>query len=333
MPFIPNRWTCFPGVPEGIEVWLPISPFNLAVGLRPGEFFSSLRFLLPCLLFRCGRNLPARRRLRRRPNFPALQASQPNTPEMTAADVSAFIDGIMPAQLAREDIAGAVVLVIKDGKVLFTKGYGYSDVEKRIPVTPDGTLFRPGSISKLFTWTAVMQLVEAGKLDLDRDVNDYLDFKIPATYAQPITLRNIMTHTAGFEETVKDMWVPSPGGFVPLGDYLRKHIPGRIFPPGVTPAYSNYGCTLAGYIVQRVSGEAFDDYIERHIYIPLGMHHSTFRQPLPESLKSMMSNGYGLGSGPDKPFELIQVGTRGKRSDHGYGHLPFHARPPARREV
>jgi CubicO group peptidase (beta-lactamase class C family) len=122
---------------------------------------------------------------------------------MTAPDVEAFLDGVMPLQLEREDIAGAVIAVVKDGHLLFAKGYGYSDVAKRTPVNAGGTLFRPGSISKLFTWTSIMQLVERKKLDLDRDVNDYIDFKIPATYAQPITLRNIMTHTPGFEETIR----------------------------------------------------------------------------------------------------------------------------------
>src|SRR5215472_12304704 len=109
-----------------------------------------------------------------------VPASSITPHEMTPQDVAAFLDGIMPQQLAREDIAGAVISIVKDGKVIFAKGYGYSDVEKKTPVSPDNTLFRPGSISKLFTWTAVMQQVEQGKLDLDRDVNDYLDFKVPA---------------------------------------------------------------------------------------------------------------------------------------------------------
>ena len=120
--------------------------------------------------------------------------------EMTAADLEAFLDGLMPAQIEREDVAGAVVAVVKDGQVLFAKGYGYSDMAKRTPVTPDATLFRIASISKLFVWTSVMQLVEQGKLDLNRDVNDYLDFKIPPAYGKPITLRNLLTHTPGFEE-------------------------------------------------------------------------------------------------------------------------------------
>ena len=124
--------------------------------------------------------------------------------EMTAADLEAFLDGLMPAQIEREDVAGAVVAVVKDGQVLFAKGYGYSDVSKRTPVTPDATLFRIASISKLFIWTSVMQLVEQGKLDLNRDVNDYLDFKIPPAYGKPVTLRNLLTHTPGFEETERD---------------------------------------------------------------------------------------------------------------------------------
>ncbi len=237
-----------------------------------------------------------------------------NTREMTAVDVSAFLDGIMPLQLAREDIAGAAVLVVKDGKVLFAKGYGYADVEKKTPVTPDGTLFRIASISKLFTWTAVMQLVEQGKLDLDRDVNEYLEFRMPATCAKPVTLRNLLTHTPGFEETAKDMGSLNANDLKPLGDYLKTHVPARIFPPGVIPAYSNYGAALAGHIVERVSGQSFDDYIEQHLLFPLGMRHATFRQPLPDALKPMLSSGYIVASEPAEPFQAIQDAPAGSAS-------------------
>lgn len=235
-------------------------------------------------------------------------------PEMTQQDVSAFLDGIMPQQLAREDIAGAVISIVKDGKVIFAKGYGYSDVEKKKPVSPEDTLFRPGSISKLFTWTAVMQLVEQGKLDLDRDVNDYVDFKIPATYPKPITLRNIMTHTPGFEESVQELFVADAKDLQPLGPYLQKHLPTRIFPPGTTPAYSNYATALAGYIVQRVSGQDYFEYIDEHIIKPLGMTHSTFRQPLPDALAPLMSKGYTVASQPAKKFEFVQAAPAGSSS-------------------
>lgn len=233
---------------------------------------------------------------------------------MTAPDVEAFLDGVMPLQLEREDIGGAVIIVVKDGQILFAKGYGYSDAAKRTPVTADATLFRPGSISKLFTWTSIMQLVEQKKLDLDRDVNDYIDFKIPATYPQPITLRNIMTHTPGFEEAIKDLFVADANHLKPLGEYVKAALPERVFPPGTTPAYSNYATALAGYIVQRTSGEAYDDYVERHILQPLGMMHTTFRQPLPDALRPLMSNGYQVASKPAKPFEFVQAWPAGSSS-------------------
>lgn len=231
--------------------------------------------------------------------------------ELTVADVHAFLDGFVPMQLEREDIAGAVVLVVKDGAIFFAKGYGYSDVEKKTPVTVDATLFRPGSVSKLFTWTAVMQLVEQGKLDLDRDINEYLDFKIPAKFGKPITLRNIMTHTPGFEEQIKDLISEEATPIATLKQHLVTHIPERIFPPGTTPAYSNYGASLAGYIVERVSGRPFNDYVTENIFKPLGMAHSSFAQPLPAELKPLMSSGYRLGSGKPKPFEIIEEAPAG----------------------
>jgi CubicO group peptidase (beta-lactamase class C family) len=247
------------------------------------------------------------------PPLPTRSESKITEPphELTAADVHAFLDGFVPMQLERENIAGAVVLVVKDGAIFFAKGYGYSDVERQTPVTVDSTLFRPGSVSKLFTWTAVMQLVEQGKIDLDRDINEYLDFKIPAKYGKPITLRNIMTHTPGFEEQVKDLINDEDTPIATLRQHLVGHIPDRIFPPGTTPAYSNYGASLAGYIVERVSGRPFNDYVAENIFKPLGMSHSTFVQPLPAELKPLMSNGYRVGSGKPKPFEIIEEAPAG----------------------
>ena len=228
-------------------------------------------------------------------------------PELSPTDMESFLDGVVPLQLAREDIAGAVVAIVKDGKVLFAKGYGYSDVAKRTPVSVDATMFRPGSVSKLITWTAVMQLVEQGKLDLDRDVNDYLDFKIPPAYNKPITLRNLMTHTPGFEEMAEGVFVPDVKDLKPIGDFLKDRIPARIFPPGTTPAYSNYGATVGGYIVERVSGQPFNDYVDEHILKPLRMTRSTCREPLPDNLKAFMSQGYKVASEPAQAFEVVEA--------------------------
>jgi len=236
------------------------------------------------------------------------------TPELTAGDLETFLDGLVPLQIERANIAGAVVAVVKDGRPLFAKGYGYSDYEKKIRVSPENTLFRPGSISKLFTWTSVMQLVEQGKLDLDRDVNTYIDFKIPSTFGKPITLRDIMTHRPGLEETIKDLFVGSEKDLRPIAQYLPTYLPAQIFPPGTTPAYSNYATTLAAYVVQRIAGQPFDDYVEAHILKPLDMTNATFRQPLPDPLKPLMSNGYQLASGSAKGFEYVEVAPAGALS-------------------
>jgi CubicO group peptidase (beta-lactamase class C family) len=249
------------------------------------------------------------------PPAPAPVSTYPEPAHaLTPEDIASFLDGLMPLTLERDDIAGAVVAVVKNGKVIFEKGYGYSDLAKKTPVSPQTTLFRPGSISKLFTWTAVMQLVEQNKLDLDRDVNDYLDFRIPSRSGKPVTLRNLMTHTAGFEEVVKDLIVNDPKLRQPPDQWLKTHVPARIFPPGELSAYSNYGAGLAGYIVQRTSGEPFEDYVEHHIFQPLGMSHSTFRQPLPENLKSFMSQGYEKASDGVKQFEVVNPPPAGSLS-------------------
>src|SRR5579859_5118038 len=290
--------------------------FELLPGASSHLWRSACAGLLILLFCPLGSRAQGPKPVTRKPETKAenVPASPTTAHEMTADDVSAFLDGIMPQQLQRENIAGAVISIVKDGKVLFARGYGYSDVDKKTPVSPDNTLFRPGSISKLFTWTSVMQLVEQGKLDLDRDVNDYLDFKIPATYPKPITLRNVMTHTPGFEETAQELFVADAKNMKPIGTYVKEHLPVRIYAPGTTPAYSNYATTVAGYIVQRVSGQDYYDYVDEHIIKPLGMTHSTFRQPLPDNLAPLMSKGYEAGSQPAKPFEFVEAAPAGSSS-------------------
>jgi CubicO group peptidase (beta-lactamase class C family) len=245
---------------------------------------------------------------------PPVPTSSPGRArELTAADVESFIDGILPLQLKRDDIAGATVAVVKDGKLLFAKGYGYADVKNKKPVSAQDTLFRPGSVSKLFTWTAVMQLFEQGKLDLDRDVNEYLDYKIPDAFDKPITLKNILTHTPGFEEQIKNLII-SDNSKPNLGQYVKTYIPGRIYPPGTVPAYSNYATAVAGYIVERVSGRSFDEYVNENIFKPLKMERSTFTQPLPSGLAELMSNGYRRGSDEAQPFEIVTAYPAGSLS-------------------
>ncbi len=231
--------------------------------------------------------------------------------------------GSMPYGLESGGISGAVVVVVKDGKVLTQRGFGKADVKTGKPVDPAGTLFRPGSVSKLFTWTAVMQQVQAGKLDLDKDVNTYLDFRIPPAFGKPITLRNLMTHTSGFEETAKFLITSDPAAVKPLGEVLKRWVPHRIYAPGSTASYSNYGASLAGYLVERASGEKFDDYVQRHILTPLGMRHSSFAQPLPAALVPGMAQGYEIASGEPQKFEIIPMSPAGALSATGADMAQF----------
>ena len=224
------------------------------------------------------------------------------------AELEAFVDGIMAVHLRDKHIAGATFSVVKNGEIFLAKGYGYADVEKKIPVNPETTMFRPGSVSKLVTWTAVMQLVEGGKIDLDADVNTYLKkFKIPETFPEPITMKHLMTHTPGFEEKATGMAARTAEDLMPIGEFLQKYMPARVRPPGIITSYSNYGTALAGYIVEVLSGLPFEAYVEEYIFKPLGMTHSTFRQPLHADLAEHMSVGYKYEKGVFKAeeFELI----------------------------
>jgi len=226
----------------------------------------------------------------------AIASSQSQGPT-DPVEMEAFLDDLFAQQMEEYHIAGAAVSVVKDGKLFFTKGYGYADIENKIPVDPEQTIFRVGSISKTFTWTAVMQLVEQGKLDLDADVNTYLDFRIPDTYPQPITLKYLITHTSGFEQRLLGSCVSDPNELMPVREFMISFMPMRVLPPGEAAGYSNYNAMLAGYIVARVSGQPYDQYIQEHIFNSLGMVHSTAQWPMPPNLRPLASLGYTYSNG------------------------------------
>ena len=239
--------------------------------------------------------------------------SSPATPTLTEADVGAWLDGYMPATLKAGKIAGAQVAIVKDGALLFEKGYGYADVGARRPMDPRRSLMRIGSTSKLLTWTAVMQQVEAGKIDLDADINRYLDFRITSP-GRAITMNDLMRHQAGFEEGLKDLLATDPKRLKTTERYLKENTRPFLSAPGEAPAYSNYGVALAGYIVQRVSGEPFASYVQRHITGPLGMAHTSFLQPLPPALAPLVAKGYRQSDQEAQPFELVETAPAGSVS-------------------
>jgi CubicO group peptidase (beta-lactamase class C family) len=147
-----------------------------------------------------------------------------------------------------------------------------------------------------------MQLAEQGKLDLDADINTYLDFHIPDTYPQPITLKHLLTHTSGFEDRWFGSAVTDARGLLPPRDWLVSDIWARVNPPGEYARYSNYNAILAGYIVAQVSGQPYDQYIQEHIFDPLGMAHSSAEWTLPAELIPLESLGYTFAHGAFQPF-------------------------------
>jgi CubicO group peptidase (beta-lactamase class C family) len=219
-----------------------------------------------------------------------------------AAEMEAFMDDLFARQMEEYHAAGAAVAVVKDGQLFFAKGYGYADVENKIPVDAETTIFRTGSVGKVFTWTAVMQLVEQGKLDLDADINTYLDFRIPDTYPEPITLKHLMTHTSGIEERWLGSLVQDASELVPAREWLVATFPGRVRPPGEAAGYSNYNAMLGGYIVAHVSGEPYEEYIQNRIFDPLGMTHSTVQPQMPAELLPFVSKSYTYVDGAFQPF-------------------------------
>jgi len=218
-------------------------------------------------------------------------------------DLAAFLDAFIAEGLEAYSLPGVTVSVVVDGATVFAGGYGYADLERGIAVDPGTTLFDVGSVAKLFTFTAVMQLVEDGLLNLHGDVNEYLTaFEVPATYTEPVTVAHLLTHTGGFDERDIGAAARTAEEVMPVCEYLAERLPPRVRPPGELIAYSNHGTALAGCLVEQVSGMPFAEYVEQHIFEPLRMGRSTFVWP-PE-LMADMAVGYQQEDGTLQPMDI-----------------------------
>lgn len=199
---------------------------------------------------------------------------------LDSEDVSAFVSREVQAAMAANHIPGAAVSITQGDRIVFLEGFGYADIAAPAGVDPDRTMFRVASVSKPFVWMSVLQLRDEGLLDIDRDINEYLDFVIDDTFpGQPVTLRHLMTHTAGFEDVNIGASTRSAAEREPLSDTLRRMKPRRVALPGLRTAYSNYGTALAAYIVERAADAPFPEHLETKIFSPLGMTRTTMRQP------------------------------------------------------
>ena len=201
-------------------------------------------------------------------------------------DLQEFADKFFAKQLDELHIPGVVFIFVQGEDVIYSKGYGYANLEQKIPMDAENTVVRIGSISKSFVATAVMQLVEQGKLDLHTDVNQYLTaFQLEENYPEPVTLAHLLTHTAGFEDPPYTTSTEHTS-IQPLREYLATNMPPRTLAPGEVYVYCSHGIDLAALIVEEVSGVPFVEYMEQNIFKSLGMEHTQYllAPPMPENL-------------------------------------------------
>ncbi|MHA1954617.1 MAG: serine hydrolase domain-containing protein [Candidatus Heimdallarchaeaceae archaeon] len=222
-----------------------------------------------------------------------------NPPKLVAnphneSDLQSFFDDLLENQLVDYNLPGVTLSVVNATDILYLKGYGYANIEESKPVDPNSTMFRVASVSKLFTWTAVMQLYEQDLLDLDANVNTYLTaFQIPMDYG-PITMYDLMSHSPGFEDYFYYTGSFNKEIVISLEDFLIEYMPKCVRPPGEVSAYSNYGASLAGYIVGEITGKPFPQYVQEEILTPLGMNQSTFLNDLPAAFEDDLVTEYSI---------------------------------------
>ena len=252
--------------------------------------------------------------LNRQPQQPVTEPEQPVLPAPSAPGLNdpqefeTFADNFFNEEMSKSHIPGGVVCVVKDGKIFFSKGYGYANLEKKIPVEADKTLFRVASLSKSVAATAAMQLYERGLLELDGEVNQYLtDFKLENPYPEPVKVAQLMTHTDGTTQRLIGLAAPTAEEMEPLEDYLADHMPPVVWPPGKLYNYSNHSSALLGYLLQKISGLPIPHYIDRNIFQPLDMPRSTFLQPPPPPLADDLAVGYQYHNGNFKSVPYLYL--------------------------
>ncbi|GHA72482.1 serine hydrolase domain-containing protein [Streptomyces termitum] len=239
------------------------------------------------------------------------------TAQAAPSGLAGAVDSLVRRQLAEHRIPGASVVVVEGGRPVLTRGYGVADAASGTPVDPARTGFFLASDAKLFTAVAVLQQVERGHLDLESDVNRYLTaFKVRDTYpGHPVTVRDLLTHTAGFDNTIIGRAATRPEDVRPLGESLAAHQPRRVRPPGEVASYDNYGVALAGYLVETVTGKPFATYLDREVLRPLGMTRTSFAQPHAPAIAAGLARGHR----PEGGRQRVQDGQYGDWSPTGAG--------------
>ena len=210
------------------------------------------------------------------------------------SDLEGFVDNYMKDYIGKTT-SGAAIVILKDNQIVLSKGYGDANIEKNIPIDPKKTVFEWGSISKLFVWTSVMQLAEQGKIDLNEDIRTYLPegFLTKLKYDSPITMLDLMHHTAGFEDYIFDLGYSSPDRVKSLEEGLQLAEPVQVYKPGEVVAYSNFSTSLAAYIVERLTGQEFYQYASEHIFSKIGSQNASIHPKLSDNKKLIENKATG----------------------------------------
>lgn len=233
------------------------------------------------------------------------------TAQLEYHDLAEFIDGVLDAQRRGNKLSGVTVSIVQNDSLIFARGYGMADIENERPVLPDTTYFRIGSVSKTYTWTAIMMLAEQRLLDLDTDVNEYLDeVEIKEAFGEPVTLRHLMSHRAGFEDSMR-LFAVADDDPRSLSEVLSEHQPKRLFPPGERTSYSNWGSALAAQIVEDVSGTPYKTFLQEQILNPLELHQTILDLPgeMSSEKRENLATGYKTGKGALKLQGAMQIGA------------------------
>lgn len=223
---------------------------------------------------------------------PIMAATEGRIP-VESQTLSGFADDFFTKKMSEHHVPGAAIVVVKDGGVLFSKGYGYADMENDVPVDPQETIFRAASVSKIFTITGALQLEEQGHINFNSDVNDYLEnFSVENKYEEPLRIKYLLTHTDGFETRDLGTFAQEPADLLPLEEVLKNDLNSPVQSPGSMITYGGYGTALLGYLISAVKNEPFEEYIDGNIFKPLNMESSTFSQVLPDSMKRNVATVY-----------------------------------------
>ncbi len=208
--------------------------------------------------------------VRTAPTAVAVQQPRRAVPSIDVAELTTLLESVVARGMRDGRIPGAAFVLVQNGRIVTARGFGVADVASKRAVSPETTVFPIASISKVFTATAVVQLADRGRFDLNADVNRYLkSVRVPATYPDSVTAAQLLSHTSGFDE-LPGRRARAASELMPLGRFLADRLV-RVRPPGRITSYSSYGMALAGLLVEDVSGVSFEGYLRRNIFRPLGM--------------------------------------------------------------